>query len=449
MIRLRIPGVVAVLAIAAGVASGNGRPPATVGVWTRPGNPTDIYVASTFGLLISHDDGCSFRWVCEQAIGYGGTFDPKYAIARDGTIYATTFDGLRVSRDGGCTFTTAGTRATPSLDGIWVDALDLGPDDDDVWIGTAESAGANDVYHSTDAARTFRSVGLRSSTIWWKSVRVAASDAQRVYVSGYQVASGAADLAVLPLDQRPPGKAAFLLRTDDRGASWRHMPLTDMQVATTPVVLLEAVDPTNPDIVFARSLGANPPAGDRLYRSIDGGATWDEVLVSADAIRKVLITHDQRVLVATITAGLFASTDGGQTFAPLADQPQTACLAERSDNTLFACGTNWEPDFMSLGRSTDGTSWEKTFRFVELAGPVECPHRTAQYEQCELLAWPVLREQFTAVAPACAAQPDAPGPPPGNGGGCCDASTGAGGPASALIGGALYLAFVQRRRRAR
>jgi hypothetical protein len=102
---------------------------------------------------------------------------------------------------------------------------------------------------------------------------------------------------------------------------------------------------------------------------------------------------------------------------------------------------------MSLGRSTDGTSWEKTFRFVELAGPLECPHRTAQYEQCELLAWPVLREQFTAVAPACAAQPDAPGPPPGDGGGCCDASTG--GPVSALIGCALYLAFVQRRRRAR
>jgi uncharacterized protein (TIGR03382 family) len=439
--------VFVVLALAGGVASANGRPPATVGITTRPGNSTDLYVGTTFGLLISHDDGCSFQWVCEQSIGYGGTFDPKYAVAHDGTIYATTFDGLRVSRDGGCSFTTAGIKQIPNLEGVWVDALELGPDDD-VWIGTAESAGANDVYHSTDAAHTFRAMGLRSSTIWWKSVRVAPSNPQRVYVSGYQVASTRADLAMLPEDQRPPGKAAFLLRSDDRGTTWQQMPLTDMAVATTPVVLLEAVDPLDGDIVFARSLGANPPSGDRLYRSTDGGATWDEVLVSPDAIRKVLFTHDHRVLVATITSGVFASTDGGQTFAPLADQPQTACLAERSDNTLFACGTNWEPDFMALGRSNDATGWQKTFRFVELAGPLQCPHRTAQYEQCELLGWPVLREQFTAVAPACAAQPDAPGPPPGDGGGCCDAS--AGGPASALAGIALYLvAGLRRRRRAR
>src|SRR4051812_15404808 len=89
-----------------GVANGNGRPPLTTGVHFRPGDPHSLYVATTFGLLISHDDGCTFRWVCETNIGYGGIFDPLYEVTADGSIFATTFTGLRVSRDGGCSFTT-------------------------------------------------------------------------------------------------------------------------------------------------------------------------------------------------------------------------------------------------------------------------------------------------------------------------------------------------------
>jgi hypothetical protein len=441
----------ALLAIAAsaGAAWANGRPPATVGVHTRPGSSQDIYIAATFGLLISHDDGCSFRWVCEQNIGYGGTFDPKYAIARDGTIYATTFDGLRISRDGGCSFTTAMAKGDGDvqLGGVWVDAIDLGPTDD-VWIGTAESGGYNDVYHSTDAGKTFVPMGLRSATIWWKSLRVAATDGDRVYVSGYQVAAPSNVILETAPQPRPHGPAAFVYRTDDGGAGWAPQPLDGVITATTPVVLVEAVDPLDADVVYLRSLGANPPNGDRLYRSIDAGATWNEVLVTTEPIRDVVIAQDRRVLVALTSSGILASTDG-VVFAPLANQPQAACLAERDDGTLLACGTNWEPDFMSVGRSNDhAMTWNKIFRFSELAGPVQCPGKTAQYEQCELIAWPVLREQFGATPPECAAgTPDAAAPP-GNGG-CCDAT--AGGPASGLVTLALCLigARTGRRRRAR
>jgi hypothetical protein len=436
------------VAASAGAALANGRRPATVGVYTRPGSSTDIYAAATFGLLISHDDGCSFHWVCEQNIGYGGTFDPKYAIARDGTIYATTFDGLRISRDGGCTFTTAmGKHEGPvQLDGVWVDAIDLGPDDE-VWIGTAESGGYNDVYYSQDAGRTFVPMGLRSATVWWKSLRVAPSSGNRIYVSGYQVAAPSNQLRDTVPEPRPHGPAAFVYRSDNRGESWSPTPLAGVVTATTPVVLVEAVDPLNPDIVFMRSLGANPPTGDRLYRSTDGGATWDEVLVTTEAIRDVVIAQDRRVLVALTTAGILASADGGATFQPLAGQPQTACLAERDDGTLYTCGTNWEPDFKSLARSSDGAAqWTKIFRFAELAGPLKCATTTAQYEQCEQIAWPVLREQFGATAPECAAlAPDAAGPP--SNGGCCDAN--AGGPASGLATLGVVVLLARRRRRSR
>ena len=70
--------------------------------------------------------------MCEQSIGYGGTWDPHYAIGSDGTIFATTFNrGLRVSRDGGCTFETATGTAN-----LWIDALTIGPTGQ-IWITTA------------------------------------------------------------------------------------------------------------------------------------------------------------------------------------------------------------------------------------------------------------------------------------------------------------------------
>ena len=67
-----------------------------------------LFVPVTFGLLISRDDGASWRWTCEDNIGYSGTFDPTYAIEDDGTIWASTTHGLRVSRDGGCSFELVG-----------------------------------------------------------------------------------------------------------------------------------------------------------------------------------------------------------------------------------------------------------------------------------------------------------------------------------------------------
>src|SRR5262245_55778324 len=115
-------------------AYANGRAPLTNGIHFRPGDPHSLYIASTFGLLISHDDGCTVQWVCEANMGFGDMFDPIYAIASDGTIFATTMVGLRVSRDGGCSFTTA-TDQLPAGDpgrlDLYMSALDIGPTGED------------------------------------------------------------------------------------------------------------------------------------------------------------------------------------------------------------------------------------------------------------------------------------------------------------------------------
>ncbi|MDX2087750.1 MAG: sialidase family protein [Kofleriaceae bacterium] len=436
-------GVVAMGAL----AHSNGRPPATNGVYVRSTDPHSLYVRTTFGLLISHDDGCSFRWVCEKAIGYGGEFDPKYAIAADGTIFATTFTGLRVSRDGGCSWETA-TATKPAGDpgriaDMWIDGIAIAPNGD-IWVVTADSGKPNNVYHSTDNGLTFTPGPLASAQIWWKSVAIARSQPQRIYVTGYQVA---------------PAVQASLRVSDDGGTTWAPRPFAPtVKLGTTPVVVATAVDPLNPDHLFLTSIGAHPPEGDVLYRSTDGGQTLTEVVTTRDPVRGVVFRKDGKVVIATLASGTWElATDGTLTAlgevqpnAPDIAPPRFGCLAEQVNGTLVGCGANWQPDYMAVGAGASPVGMKKLFRFVELAGPLTCPVGTTTHEVCDP-QWPALQQQFGATGPsATCAGVIAPPPMPPDAtpakkdvGGCCDAG---GAPRGELALAAL-VALVGLRRR--
>ena len=432
------------LALAPAPALGNGRPPLTNGVHFQPGDNHSIYVATTFGLLISRDDGCSFRWVCEDNMQYGGNFDPKYRIAADGAIFATTYTGLRVSRDGGCSFATA-TSEAPAGDpgriaGAWIDGIDIGPTGD-VWVATSDSGKPNDIYRSTDNGRTFAPSGLQSPVVWWKSIRVAPTRAQRVYATGYQVAGTLPDGG-----QSPP--TTHLVISDDTGAHWQESPLTGVQFGAMPLVYVLGVDPSNPEALLMSSSLANGP-GDRLYRSIDGGLSWTDVLDTTSPIVDLEIEQSGSVRVATLNAQSFVSTDRGAAFSAMTGAPQLACIGQRSDGALFGCGANWEPDFMAVAKSTDGATWTKQFRFVELAGPVDCPVGTAERDTCGG-QWPAQQEKFGSKAPVCGAPPpadDIPPPPPRRAGGCCGAAAAPGELGALAVLAALCGGATLRRRR--
>ena len=212
---------------------------------------TRCICATTFGLLISHDDGCTFNWVCEQNIGYGGEFDPKYAIATDGTIFATTFRACASA-----TTAAAGSRprrraaagdpaASPNLDRR--DRHRARP----ARSGSAPRRAASRTtsivvdgqrrhVHARAACSRRRSGGRAS--------RSRRANAQRVYITGYQVADRDGGQIRRP---RTCCAATTPART------WTPSPLDRRaRTASTPIVLVEAVDPPNPDIVYLMSLGA-------------------------------------------------------------------------------------------------------------------------------------------------------------------------------------------------
>ena len=67
-----------------------------------------------------------------------------------------------------------------------------------------------------------------------------------------------------------------IYKSTDGGANWKHMGLEN-----TGRIARIVVDPTNPDIVFAAAVGSGfAPSQDRgVFRTTDGGKTWQRVLL--------------------------------------------------------------------------------------------------------------------------------------------------------------------------
>lgn len=397
---------VSLLAIPVARASGGERCARVVDLQSQPGGDL-VVAATTFGILASNDGGASFHWVCEEALGYGGTFIPDLAVTGDGRIYATTFDGMKVSRDGSCSYQPAvfyphapgDEPGEPAQDPYFVGDVEVAADGS-LWAVSSSTFQPNAVYRSTDGERFF-AVGLLSDTVWWKSVVVAPSDPQVAYVSGLEPMRGEADAG--------GAGRALLRRTDDGGATWTELDVDDFDFGVQPNLEVIGVSPTDPDLVFARVIGVNPgtsssclsenPVGDALYRSTDGGETFTRALDFGDVLGAFVIRADGATVIAgsrglcpedapgTIKGCVRISRDGGATWTAPATEPQMDCVAERGDGTLYACGADPGPDGFAVGESADGERWTNVMRVAEIAGPLSCAEDTVQ-NTCAVHDWP-------------------------------------------------------------
>lgn len=117
-----------------------------------------------------------------------------------------------------------------------------------------------------------------------------------------------------------------LWKTDNGGDDWR--PVTDFQITSASVGAV-AVSQSNPDLVFIgmgeTCIRGNIMPGDGMYRSRDGGETWDHIgFQSVDAISKIRVhpTNPDIVYAALFgkysvpseERGVYKSTDGGDSW---------------------------------------------------------------------------------------------------------------------------------------
>jgi hypothetical protein len=121
------------------------------------------------------------------------------------------------------------------------------------------------VWKTTDGGQTWRSVSDRTfTTSSVGAIAVAASNPDVVYVG-----MGETELRGNIIQ----GDGVY--KSSDGGKTWSHVGLEK-----TMAIARIYVHPTNPDVVFVAALGnpygANPERG--VFRSRDGGKTWERVL---------------------------------------------------------------------------------------------------------------------------------------------------------------------------
>ncbi|MGB9148213.1 MAG: glycoside hydrolase [Acidobacteriaceae bacterium] len=234
------------------------------------------------------------------------------------------------------------------------------------------------VWKSNDYGRTWHPIFDHEDTQSIGAIAVAPSDDNIVYV-----ASGEGlhrpDLSV--------GDGIY--RSDDAGRTWTHLGLHDGQ--QIPAI---AIDPTNPNRLFAAVLGHpyGPSTERGIFRSTDGGQTWEKVLYKDDRTGGsdvVIDPKDPQVVYASLwqetlgpwedantydgtNGGLFKSTDGGTTWKQLtnglpANLVQINVAVAPSDpNRLYATLATsnqsgyTNPTGLFVYRSDDaGASWRK------------------------------------------------------------------------------------------
>jgi photosystem II stability/assembly factor-like uncharacterized protein len=211
------------------------------------------------------------------------------------------------------------------------------------------------VWKSDDYGRTWHPIFDDQLTQSIGAIAVAQSNPELVYV-----ASGEGL-------QRPDLSVGDgIYKSTDAGKTWTHLGLRDGQ--QIPAL---AVDPRNPNRLFAAVLGhpygPNPERG--IFRSTDGGATWEKVLfkgentggsdveidpsnpdtVYASLWQSRLGPWEDNNSFAGTGGGLFKSTDGGTTWRKLSkglpeDLVQiNLAIAPSQPNRLYATISTTQP----------------------------------------------------------------------------------------------------------
>jgi len=431
-------------------AAANGRPPGTSSITFRQGQESDVAVGLTFGLLISHDGGATWAWMCEDAIGYSGAYDPRYAFSSSGALFATTFNGLKAVRDR-CTF-----GATPG-GATFVSADALGPDHA-LYYAAAQNKDAThgadfSIYKSTDDGMTFPVAAQTPAAAvnWWQSLQVAPGDAQRLYLSGYAFTPDPGGAGTV--------KTQLLYRSDDGGKTWVPLPITAFTVAPNSVIDIVGIARDNPDHVYVRVELYDNTLSDAIWRSFDAGLSWTQIdakntSISAFVVRAALNskgTHD--LIAGTQALGAEISHDDGATWTPLTNPPHMNCLVENAAGELWACTQNYgvpplPSDDAGIMKTVDLVTWTKVLRYQALTDAVTCATGTIQNDTCATMWCAVCAQLGCKPSPAygCAAAPEAAGsvPPGSKTGGCCE--SGYGGSGALALGLSVGMVLLRPRR---
>ncbi|HLW80667.1 MAG TPA: hypothetical protein VKS20_01365 [Candidatus Acidoferrales bacterium] len=239
-----------------------------------PTNP-DVVIVSALGDKTRHgggiyrstDGGQTWTNVLKRPDGYDGTREVEYAYDDPSVMLADT------QGTGGFRFgPPSKTKPKPPL-----------------------------VFKSTDEGQTWTQIKIPAFPGRVAVAIAMHTNGQRIYIVG-----------------NPIEKGSGLFRSDDGGATWKHMAGDDTRIGNGQGSYSSGVfvDSQNPDIVYTVSTA--------MYRSVDGGVTFHAFkgAPGGEDYHKVWIdpTNGKRILIGA-DQGASVSLDGGQTWSLWYTQP--------------------------------------------------------------------------------------------------------------------------------
>lgn len=295
-----------------------------------PSRPTTIYAADQSAFYRSDDSGLSWRPVTSLP---AGTYVVSVAVQPDSelTVYAGTYGtGLFKSTDGGMTWAAAGA-GLPGSDVLWIDHLTFVFHDPANLLAVAvdRRTWQSGLYRSTDGGAT------------WVAVFSYPGPA---VLSGLELGPGNPLLIYLIADRA-------LFKSGDDGATWITLTIPP---GTGPF----AVDPNNPDVVYA--------GGTDVFKSTDGGTTWapsGRGLINTSVAELAIDAGPANTLYAVRSkyrnySELFGSQDNGRNWISLGEIPfcyfPTAIVVDPSNSNTLYVGGEANGAFKS---SDGGRSW--------------------------------------------------------------------------------------------
>jgi photosystem II stability/assembly factor-like uncharacterized protein len=233
--------------------------------------------------------------------------------------------------------------------------------------------GSGGLWKTVNHGVTWNSIFDEQSSIGIGDIELAPSDPNIIYL-------GTGENLKKPRNFTLPGTGMF--RSDDAGATWRHIGLED----SWSIAEIE-IHPTNPDIVFVCVLGhlwsKNKNRG--LYRTMDGGKTWEHVLYKNDmtgANEVVISKSNPQIMYASLwevypgisgeNSAVYRSSDGGKTWIVCANGLPTGPKIGRIGLTVSSANpakayalidnlNNPRDDAAELYKTIDGgVTWAKT-----------------------------------------------------------------------------------------
>ncbi|MFY9703677.1 MAG: hypothetical protein WAK02_16100 [Terriglobales bacterium] len=183
------------------------------------------------------------------------------------------------------------------------------------------------VWKSTDGANTWSAIFDKDGSPSIGSIAVAGSDPNVVYV-------GTGEACIRGNISNGDG----VWKSVDAGKSWKYVGLKDSRAIGKVIV-----NPHNPDIAFVAALGHpyGPNTERGVFRTTDGGKTWDKVLYKDENTGAIDVTFDPQnphILFASLWearrtpwslssggpgSGIYRSTDAGTTWKKLEEHGLT------------------------------------------------------------------------------------------------------------------------------